>query len=236
VVTRCRLALALVLACLAGTPGSAWAASFECRIAQSSVWRTVPEDLAARFPAAVGECRPAAAPAPAAASSAPPAPPGRLPAAPLTGPEVRVVTSRWAQPPALAWQPQDKWWDFIASAAERHGVDERLVHAVIQVESNYAANARSPKGAIGLMQLMPATAARFGAASADTLFDPRVNVDIGVRLLRDLLDRFGRTDLALAAYNAGEGAVMRHGYQIPPYRETQDYVRKVRGLYEGRPL
>ena len=68
----------------------------------------------------------------------------------------------------------------------------------------------------------------------ESLLDPRVNVDIGVRYLRELLDRFGRTDLALAAYNAGEGAVVRNGYQVPPYRETQDYVRKVRRLYEGR--
>jgi soluble lytic murein transglycosylase-like protein len=178
----------------------------------------------------VGECRPVAAPAPEPASA--PLPP-RPPLLPPGGTEVRVVTSRWGTAPAPAWLPSSKWWDFIASAADRHGVDERLVHAVIQVESNYASNARSPKGAIGLMQLMPATAARFGAESVESLFDPRVNVDIGVRYLRELLDRFGRTDLALAAYNAGEGAVVRHGYQVPPYRETQDYVRKVRRLYEG---
>jgi soluble lytic murein transglycosylase-like protein len=226
--------LALVIASLAGAPGAAWAGNFECRIAQSNVWRTVSEDLAARFPAAVGECRPAATPAPEAASAAPPLAPGRVPVAPLLGPDVRVVTSRWANAPTPAWQPSNKWWDFISSAADRNGVDERLVHAVIQVESNYASNARSPKGAIGLMQLMPATAARFGAQSAESLFDPRVNVEIGVRLLRNLLDRFGRMDLALAAYNAGEGAVIKHGYQVPPYRETQDYVRKVRRLYEGR--
>ena len=223
--------LALAIAWLAGTHGPAWAANFECRLAESNTWRTVSQDLAARFPAAVGECRPVAAPAaePASAPS-----PGRLPLLPPGGTEVRVVTSRWSAAPSPAWQPSNKWWDFIASAADRNGVDERLVHAVIQVESNYASNARSPKGAIGLMQLMPATAARFGAESVESLFDPRVNVDIGVRYLRELLDRFGRTDLALAAYNAGEGAVMRHGYQIPPYRETQDYVRKVRRLYEGR--
>ena len=222
---------ALALAWLAGTHGCAWAVNFECRLAESNTWRTVSQDLAARFPAAVGECRPVAAPAPASASAPVPA---RPPLLPPGGTEVRVVTSRGAAAPPAAWLPSNKWWDFIASAADRHGVDERLVHAVIQVESNYASNARSPKGAVGLMQLMPATAARFGAESVESLLDPRVNVDIGVRYLRELLDRFGRTDLALAAYNAGEGAVVRNGYQVPPYRETQDYVRKVRRLYEGR--
>jgi soluble lytic murein transglycosylase-like protein len=223
-----RLALAFALA---GIHGLAGAANFECRMAESNTWRLVSQDLAARFPAAVGECRPVAGPTPEPASAPSP---GRLPLLPPGGTDVRVVTSRWGAVASPAWQPSNRWWDFIASAADRNGVDERLVHAVIQVESNYASNARSPKGAIGLMQLMPATAARFGAESVESLFDPRVNVDIGVRYLRELLDRFGRTDLALAAYNAGEGAVMRHGNQIPPYRETQDYVRKVRRLYEGR--
>jgi soluble lytic murein transglycosylase-like protein len=120
----------------------------------------------------------------------------------------------------------------IESAAQRHAVDPQLVRAVIQVESGYAPHARSPKGAMGLMQLMPATAARFGAATEEDILSPAVNVDVGVRYLRFLTDRFGgRTDLVLAAYNAGEGAVIRHGYQVPPYRETLDYVRKVLDLY-----
>ena len=228
--------LAAAFAWLALTPCAASAASFECRIGSTDQWRTVPQDLAARFPAAVGECRPVDRPV-----SAPPRDPadderpGRS-TAPLTSPNaiVRVVTSRSAPISGSAWQPPAHWWDVVASTADRHGVDARLIQAVIQVESNYASNARSPKGAIGLMQLMPATAARFGAPSAESLLDPQVNVEVGVRYLRALLDQFGRTDLALAAYNAGEGAVVRHGYQIPPYRETQEYVRKVHRLYKGR--
>jgi membrane-bound lytic murein transglycosylase B len=227
--------LVVALACLVVVPCSASAATFECRIGHTDQWRTVAQDLAARFPAAVGECR--ILDRPVATPSRDPdddSRPGRR-TAPLTSPDaiVRVVTSRWTPVASAAWQPPPHWWDVVASTAERHGVDARLIQAVIQVESGYASNARSPKGAIGLMQLMPATAARYGATSADSLFDPRVNVEVGVRYLRDLLDQFGRTDLALAAYNAGEGAVVRHGYQVPPYRETQDYVRKVHRLYKG---
>jgi len=108
--------------------------------------------------------------------------------------------------------------------ARRHGVDESLVLAVIQVESRYDAFAVSPRGAMGLMQLMPQTAARF---SVENAFDPVANVDAGVRYLKELLERYsGQTRLALAAYNAGEEAVERHS-GIPPYRETIDYVRRV---------
>lgn len=108
--------------------------------------------------------------------------------------------------------------------ARRHGVDESLVLAVIQVESRYDAFAVSPRGAMGLMQLMPKTAARF---SVENAFDPVANVDAGVRYLKELLERYsGQTRLALAAYNAGEEAVERHS-GIPPYRETIDYVRRV---------
>jgi hypothetical protein len=122
----------------------------------------------------------------------------------------------------------------VASAANRHGVDARLVRAVIQVESAFNAKARSAKGARGLMQLMPATAARFGATAETDLFDPVVNVDLGVRYLRVLTEQFpDRLDLVIAAYNAGEGAVMRNGHAVPPFRETRAYVRKVLDLYPG---
>jgi Transglycosylase SLT domain len=227
-----RLWLAAV--CLAGGHGSALATAYECRLAGDGAWRPTRQNLAERFPALVGECRLVDEPP----VERPPRPPADArPGEPtddglaLT---VRVITSSgWADGRAPAWQPSGAWWDAIAGSAERHGVDARLVQAVIQVESAYAPTARSPKGAIGLMQLMPATAERYGAPSTESLLDPRVNVEVGVRYLRALLDRFGRTDLALAAYNAGEGAVVRYGYQVPPYRETQDYVRKVRALYDG---
>lgn len=118
--------------------------------------------------------------------------------------------------------------DLVALVDERaahHGVDTRLARAVVMVESNYQPEAVSPRGAMGLMQLMPATARQY---ALDYPFDPRQNLDAGLRHLRGLLDRYGKgkESLALAAYNAGEGAVSRYS-GIPPYRETQDYVRRI---------
>jgi soluble lytic murein transglycosylase-like protein len=100
-----------------------------------------------------------------------------------------------------------------------------LVRAVIQVESGFNPRAVSPKGAMGLMQLMPATASLFRVLDA---FDPAENIRAGVRYLRQLIDKYdGNEELALAAYNAGPAAVDKYGSRIPPYRETQDYVRKI---------
>jgi hypothetical protein len=116
----------------------------------------------------------------------------------------------------------------VREAADRHRVDPALVRAVIETESNWNPGAYSRKGAIGLMQLIPTTAQRFGANDA---FNPKQNVDAGVRYLKTLLERYnGNLDLALAAYNAGEGAVDRaHG--IPAFRETRNYVQKVQNAY-----
>ena len=126
----------------------------------------------------------------------------------------------------------------LRAASSQHGVDYELLQAVIATESGFDATAVSPKGAVGLMQVMPATASRFGV-SADKkrtveqkLADPAVNVPTGTRYLRYLLDLFpGRMDLAVAAYNAGEGAVQKAGNQVPAFKETQNYVRTVLGLY-----
>ena len=119
--------------------------------------------------------------------------------------------------------------DHVQAAAREHGVDAALIHAVISAESGYNQFARSPKGARGLMQLIPATAARYGATN---LLDPRQNIDAGTRYLKDLMGMFGNDlRLALAAYNAGEGAVMRYG-NIPPYQETRQYVPKVLAYYK----
>jgi soluble lytic murein transglycosylase-like protein len=112
--------------------------------------------------------------------------------------------------------------ELISSVAAKHGVPSRLVQAVIKVESGYRQDARSPKGAMGLMQLMPGTARQYAVADP---YEPRSNLEGGIKYLKTLLDRF-ELPLALAAYNAGEAAVLRFG-GIPPYPETQDYVKRV---------
>lgn len=112
--------------------------------------------------------------------------------------------------------------EIIDAMSVAHGVDPRLVRAVIQVESAYRADARSSKGAMGLMQLMPATARQYAVANP---YDPQSNLEAGIKHLRSLLSQFDRSR-ALAAYNAGEAAVRRFG-GIPPYRETRDYVARV---------
>lgn len=118
----------------------------------------------------------------------------------------------------------------IQNAAREAAVDQALVHAVIFVESRYNAAARSPKGAIGLMQVLPETAARYGVPNP--AFSPEANLQAGTRYLSDLMQLFdNRIDLVLAAYNAGENAVLRYGQRIPPYRETQLYVPAVLAKY-----
>ena len=113
----------------------------------------------------------------------------------------------------------------IAEAAREHKLSPALLHAVVTVESGYNPSARSVKGAAGLMQLMPATAKRYAVTD---IWDPRQNLSGGARYLRDLLGMFNNDlSLTLAAYNAGEGAVIQHGRRIPPYAETRQYVPRV---------
>lgn len=136
-----------------------------------------------------------------------------------------------ARPPQASPGParRARYDKVVEDAARAHGVDSALLHAVIAVESGYDPKAVSKKGAAGLMQLMPATAKRYGVADA---FDPVQNVSGGAKYLRDLLDLFDSdTRLALAAFNAGEHAVMKYGRRIPPYRETLRYVPKVLDHY-----
>jgi soluble lytic murein transglycosylase-like protein len=117
----------------------------------------------------------------------------------------------------------------IRNTASQFGVDAALVKAVVHVESGFDPRAVSPKGASGLMQLMPQTASRYGV---HRIFDPRQNITGGVRYLRDLLSGFaGNTRLALAGYNAGENAVIRYN-GVPPYPETRGYITRVMSLYQ----
>lgn len=118
--------------------------------------------------------------------------------------------------------------DLISEHARLNGVRPDLVRAVVQVESAFNPYARSAKGALGLMQLMPATIRHYGVRNA---FDPTENLRAGVAYLRELLDRYqDKEELALAAYNAGPGAVDKHGRNVPPYRETQSYVASIKGM------
>lgn len=126
----------------------------------------------------------------------------------------------------------------LRDAASRHSIDYELLQALVAAESGFDAQAVSPKGAMGLMQLMPATAQRYGVAAdkrssiEKKLFDPRINIATGTRYFRDLIAMFpGQIELAIAAYNAGEGAVQRAGNKIPNYKETQNYVQTVLQLY-----
>lgn len=125
--------------------------------------------------------------------------------------------------------PADSILRLIQQTADRFQVDPNLVHAIVQVESEYNPQARSPKGAMGLMQLIPATARRFGVENP---LSPEQNIEGGVTYLRYLLDLFGGDlSLSLAAYNAGENSVLRQG-GIPAFTETREYVQKVSSLYQ----
>jgi hypothetical protein len=144
------------------------------------------------------------------------------------------------QTEATAWRQggwssgNDRIDHLIQMNAARFGVDPYLVFCVIEQESQFKAYARSPKGAQGLMQLMPGTARRLGVRRP---YDPAENILGGVRYLKELLTMFnGRVELVLASYNAGEGAVMKYGRNVPPYRETREYVKKIGKRYgiDGR--
>lgn len=130
----------------------------------------------------------------------------------------------------INWANQKQFAPLVAQAARNFQLDEALLHAVISTESGYEPRAISRKGAIGLMQVMPATGRRFGVTN---LKDPLQNIEAGARYLRQLLAQFDNDlQLVLAAYNAGDNAVLRHGKRIPPYRETQQYVPRVLALYK----
>jgi soluble lytic murein transglycosylase-like protein len=142
-----------------------------------------------------------------------------------TGRLVRTLVAQQSEPVRLAGDTRIA--KVVEESARLHELDPLLVHSVIQAESNYDPLAISPKGAQGLMQLMPSTARRFGVRNS---FNFAENIEGGVRYLRYLLTHFGDQNLAVAAYNAGEEAVIRHG-GVPPYAETRNYVRAVSRNY-----
>jgi soluble lytic murein transglycosylase-like protein len=145
------------------------------------------------------------------------------------GADIPTTTLARVEP---AWTTGSKQVDgLIRMYGTRYGVDPYLVFCVMHQESRFGSGAVSPKGAQGLMQLMPGTAARYGVTNP---YDPAQNIMAGTRYLRDLLRMFGgRVDLALAGYNAGEGAVMKYGNRVPPYNETRNYVRIIGARYNG---
>ncbi|MDY6991113.1 MAG: transglycosylase SLT domain-containing protein [Pseudomonadota bacterium] len=139
-------------------------------------------------------------------------------------------TFEFNQYPKKQYQKKQAYTTLIDTAALQTQIPSALLRAVVHVESNYNPKAVSPKGAVGLMQLMPATAKRYGVNKRT---DPVANVYGGARYLKDLLTLFEHdVSLALAAYNAGEHAVKRYGNQIPPYKETEHYVKKVKQWYQ----
>lgn len=139
------------------------------------------------------------------------------------------ATARSIDPKLVA-----KYHALIARVARDFKLDVQLLHSIVTVESGYDAAAVSPKGALGLMQVIPATGERFGVA-ADELLKPQTNLRVGARYLKFLLEVFDNNlPLVIAAYNAGEGAVQKYRNRIPPYPETRDYVARVLANYEAR--
>lgn len=144
----------------------------------------------------------------------------------ITNPSARVNAQIYT--PSTNVTSKDKIKNIIFQAAKKHGVDEKLVNALVKQESGFNPNAKSKVGAMGLMQLMPATAKGLGVTNP---MDPEQNVDGGVRYLKSMLNRYnGNVILALAAYNAGPGAVDRYD-GVPPYKETQNYVKSILANY-----
>lgn len=144
---------------------------------------------------------------------------------------VKVILKGWTDPtptmnPFLVRKNMEKYKSYVEQASKDYNLPQSLLQAVITVESAYNPQAVSPAGARGLMQLMPGTALRFGVEDS---FSPAENIRGGSKYLSHLMSLFkGDLNLVLAAYNAGEGAVMKYGNSIPPYKETQNYVRKVK--------
>ncbi|HET9212447.1 MAG TPA: lytic transglycosylase domain-containing protein [Thermoanaerobaculia bacterium] len=176
---------------------------------------------------------PALAPTPAPAPAATPRPTAPPPPKPNANDEMerlKKTADLMVKVNEALGMPQSPYGKIIYDIAVRHSINPHLVAALIHVESAFNPRAKSSKGAYGLMQLLPETARRFGLTRKKDLYDPKKNLEAGIRYLAWLADRFGGdAEKILAAYNAGEGAVERYG-GIPPYQETQSYVQKIFGL------
>lgn len=197
------LGLGLGLACL-GLPAHAELWGF---VDGAGVAHFAPRQLDRRFAPVMGR-----------------APPGRVPGKTDAG--AALLTWLEIAPEVKAVQP------WLREAAAKTGVDADLLKAVIAVESGYQHAAVSPRGALGLMQITPETGARYASpADAARLIEPRINIHTGARVLADLIQRFGHIDAALAAWNAGEGAVRRAGNRVPDIDETRAHVHLVLELY-----
>lgn len=200
---------------------------------------TNPNPTPAPAPAATKTETPAPAPNPAPAAPPAPAPVAKTTTAPTPPPapnpndeveRLRKAADLMVRVNSALGVPQSPYGQIIYDIAIRHSINPHLVAALIHVESSFNARAVSPKGAYGLMQLLPETARRFGLNKKKDLLDPKKNLEAGVKYLKWLTNRFGGdAEKILAAYNAGEGAVQRFG-GIPPYQETQNYVQKIFGL------
>lgn len=194
-----------------------------------------PKPAPATLAPAPAAATPTLAPAPAAPAPAPKTATPAPPPAPAPNPNDEVERLRKAadlmvKVNSALGVPQSPYGQIIYDIAIRHSINPHLVAALIHVESSFNARAVSPKGAYGLMQLLPETARRFGLNRKKDLLDPKKNLEAGVKYLKWLTNRFGGdAEKILAAYNAGEGAVQRFG-GIPPYQETQNYVQKIFGL------
>ena len=150
-----------------------------------------------------------------------------------TAPQSMAAVHRAALVSPYPLKARHQYAEIVTKVAQEQKLDSALIHAVISVESAYNPMARSPKGATGLMQLMPATAKRYGVADAKNLTNPLDNIRAGAAYLKDLIAMFDNNlHLAIAAYNAGEGAVIRSGRKVPNYPETRAYVPKVLQYYQ----
>jgi soluble lytic murein transglycosylase-like protein len=213
-------ALALWLTC--GAAGAEQVTRYVCTFDDGAV-RVLASDLTQAFPLAARQCRQVEVDAAQLMRLGAQRPAAVLFRVPRHAAASTRMTLFPGLTPALAAQ--------VDQASERARVDPLLVAALVSVESRWRSDARSPKGALGLMQLMPGTARAYGVEHAQTLLDPQVNLAVGTRHLRTLQDRYGaRVDLVLAAYNAGDGAVQRNGGRVPPYAETQAYVQNILAL------